>query len=77
MAYRLQAKKVWVAGHQGMVSSEIGRRLSRQDYEVVAVNHSELDLSRQTDVEDWIEENHPQAIFIAAAKGSSISENII
>ena len=77
MAYRLQAKKVWVAGHQGMVGSAIVRRLSREDCEVVAVNHSELDLSRQTEVEDWIEENRPQAIFIAAAKVGGISANII
>ena len=63
-------------GHQGMVGSAIVRRLSREDCEVVAVNHSELDLSRQTEVEDWIEENRPQAIFIAAAKVGGISANI-
>ena len=76
MAYRLQAKKVWVAGHQGMVGSAIVRRLSGEDCEVVAANHSELDLSRQTEVEDWIEENRPQAIFTAAAKVGGIAENI-
>ena len=49
-------KRVYVAGHQGMVGSAICRQLSlRDDIELVVKTHKELDLTVQKDVEAFFE----------------------
>ena len=44
--YSLQGKRVWVAGHNGMVGSALVRRLEAELCHVLTVNRSELDLKR-------------------------------
>jgi GDP-L-fucose synthase len=73
--YALQGKRVWVAGHRGMVGSAIVRRLAREGSELVTATHAELDLKRQQDVEDWMAEKKPQAIFLSAAVVGGIVAN--
>ena len=75
MLYSLDNKKVWVAGHNGMVGSAICRRLTKESCTVITVDKGELDLTRQSDVEKWIESNQPDAIFLAAAKVGGIHAN--
>ncbi|MFG1204883.1 GDP-L-fucose synthase [Xanthobacter aminoxidans] len=74
-AYSLAGKKVWVAGHRGMVGSAIVRRLAQEGCEVVTISRVEVDLKNQAEVSAWVEKNRPQAVFIAAAKVGGILAN--
>ena len=76
MVYDLTGKKVWVAGDRGMVGSAIVRRLQREGCQILQAGRTSLDLTRQRDVEQWIEKHTPQAIFVAAAKVGGIQANI-
>jgi GDP-L-fucose synthase len=58
-----------------MVGSAIARRLASEDCEIVTVSHREVDLTRQTEVEQWMTAAKPQAIFLAAAKVGGINAN--
>ncbi|MCC7251530.1 MAG: GDP-L-fucose synthase [Hyphomicrobium sp.] len=71
----MAGKRVWVAGHRGMVGSAIVRRLVAENCEVLTAGRKELDLTRQQDVEAWVEKNRPQAAFVAAAKVGGILAN--
>ncbi len=73
--YSLRGKRVWVAGHDGLVGSALIRRLQREDSDVLTVGRNGADLTRQVDVERWIAKARPQAIFIAAAKVGGILAN--
>ena len=73
--YTLAGKKVWVAGHRGMVGSAIVRRLQREDCEILTASRAEVDLSRQAEVEDWMASARPDAVFLAAAKVGGILAN--
>jgi GDP-L-fucose synthase len=73
--YTLKGKRVWVAGHQGMVGSALVRRLAQVDCTLLTVSHDEVDLTRQAEVETWMERAKPQAVFIAAAKVGGIVAN--
>ncbi len=75
MKYSLENKKVWVAGHNGMVGAAIMRRLKNEGCEVLTAERSEVDLTRQNEVETWMVENKPDAIFLAAAKVGGIHAN--
>jgi GDP-L-fucose synthase len=73
--YALKGKRVWVAGHRGMVGAALVRRLAREGCEVLIAERGEADLRRQTDVEHWMDLNRPQAVFVAAAKVGGILAN--
>ena len=73
--YSLKGKRVWVAGHGGMVGSALSRRLEREHCTLVSVAHSALDLTRQSDVEAWMDEWRPEAVFLAAARVGGIVAN--
>ena len=73
--YSLSGKRVWVAGHGGMVGRALIRRLSNVDCEVLKVTRGEIDLRRQRESETWIEANNPQVIIIAAARVGGILAN--
>lgn len=74
-SYRIEGKKVWVAGHLGMVGSAIVRRLASEGCDILTVPRSELDLRRQADVEAWLADRKPDAIFMAAATVGGILAN--
>ncbi|MSO72163.1 MAG: GDP-L-fucose synthase [Rhodospirillaceae bacterium] len=74
-SYQLTGKRIWVAGHSGMVGAAITRRLASEGCEILTVPHSVLDLTRQADVEAWMGEAKPQAIFLAAAVVGGILAN--
>lgn len=73
--YSLQGKRVWVAGHTGMVGAAICRRLAREHCEVLTVGRGRVDLVRQAEVESWMREARPDAVFVAAAKVGGILAN--
>jgi GDP-L-fucose synthase len=73
--YSLTGKRVWVAGHRGMVGSALVRRLGGEACEVVTADRQTLDLRRQADVEAWVAEVKPQAVFLAAARVGGILAN--
>jgi GDP-L-fucose synthase len=73
--YALAGKRVWVAGHHGMVGSAIARRLESVGCEILTIGRRELDLTRQAAVESWMAAMRPQAVFLAAAKVGGIVAN--
>jgi GDP-L-fucose synthase len=73
--YPLKGKRIWVAGHKGMVGSALVRRLASEDCEVIVASHSEVDLVRQVEVEAWLGKARPDAIVVAAAKVGGIVAN--
>ncbi|MGH8510584.1 MAG: GDP-L-fucose synthase [Gammaproteobacteria bacterium] len=73
--FDLSGCRVWVAGHRGMVGSALVRRLAEERCEVLTASRTELDLRRQTDVERWLIQTRPDAVFLAAAKVGGILAN--
>lgn len=69
-------KRIYIAGHRGMVGSAICRQLStRDDVELVVKNHKELDLTIQKDVEDFLGQEKIDQVYLAAAKVGGIYAN--
>lgn len=73
--YSLAGKRVYVAGHRGMVGSALVRRLASEGCEILTVAHAAVDLRRQDQVEAWMANNRPDAVFLAAAKVGGILAN--
>jgi GDP-L-fucose synthase len=73
--FPLAGKRIWVAGHRGMVGSALVRRLEREDCTVLTVTRKALDLRAQAEMEAWLLQNRPDAIFIAAATVGGILAN--
>lgn len=71
----LSGKRVWVAGHKGMVGSAIARRLASENCEVLTADRAELDLTDQRAVLGWMHNNRPQLVFLAAARVGGIHAN--
>lgn len=68
--------KIYVAGHRGMVGSAIVRELKRRGYRnIITRSHTELDLTRQHDVENFFCVEKPEYVFLAAAKVGGIGAN--
>ena len=74
-SYSLSGKRIWVAGHRGMVGTAIVRRLEREDCHILTVERGEVDLLRQQDVETWVRRVRPDAVILAAAKVGGILAN--
>jgi GDP-L-fucose synthase len=69
-------RKIYVAGHRGMVGAAIVRRLRSGGYgELITRTHAELDLTRQAAVEAFFEQERPDYVFLAAAKVGGIQAN--
>ncbi|MCL6493993.1 MAG: GDP-L-fucose synthase [Ignavibacterium sp.] len=69
-------KKIYVAGHNGMVGSAIMRALQKNGYEnLITKSFTELDLRRQSDVEKFFRQEKPEIVIVAAAKVGGILAN--
>jgi len=69
-------KKIYVAGHRGMVGSAIVRKLKNLGFNnIITKTSSELDLRRQSEVEKFFDEERPELVFLAAAKVGGIHAN--
>ena len=73
--YALTGKKVFVAGHRGMVGSAILRRLESEDCEIVTATRGQLDLRDQAAVRTFLTDVKPDAVILAAAKVGGILAN--
>jgi len=73
--FDLKKKKIWVAGHNGMVGKAIVKKLVDEKHKVLTVDKSQLDLTDQTKTFKWIRQNSPHVIFLAAAKVGGILAN--
>lgn len=71
----LENKRVWVAGHRGMVGSALVRRLAAENCEILTAGRDTLDLLDQAAVRAWVAQERPDAIFLAAAKVGGILAN--
>ncbi|ABQ37664.1 MULTISPECIES: GDP-L-fucose synthase [Bradyrhizobium] len=73
--FELAGKRVFVAGHRGMVGSALVRRLVRENVALMTVPRSEVDLRDQAAVFAWFARAKPQVVFLAAAKVGGIVAN--
>ncbi len=73
--FDLTGKRIWVAGHRGMLGSAIVRRLQRESCEILTATRAEVDLTDQAMVRSWLDAQHPDVIFMAAAKVGGILAN--
>jgi GDP-L-fucose synthase len=69
-------KKIYVAGHTGMVGSAITSELQKRGYKnLILKNYPDLDLIRQKDVEEFFSSEKPEIVIVAAAKVGGILAN--
>ncbi len=73
--FALVGRRVFVAGHGGMVGSALVRRLAREGCESLTIGRREVDLRRQQPVEDWMKAQRPDVVIIAAATVGGIMAN--
>lgn len=75
LLFDLRGKRVYIAGHKGMVGSAIARRLAGESCELLTADRSALDLTDQRATEDWLARMRPDAIFLAAGLVGGIYAN--
>ncbi|UWU91381.1 GDP-L-fucose synthase [Bradyrhizobium sp. CB1015] len=73
--YDLAGKRVFVAGHRGMVGSAVVRRLASENCTVLTADRRELDLTKEEPTLRWLELNRPEVVVHAAAKVGGIAAN--
>ncbi|WP_029002491.1 GDP-L-fucose synthase [Azorhizobium doebereinerae] len=73
--FALRDKRIWVAGHRGMVGSALVRRLEREACTVLTASHAELDLRDQAATRAFVLANRPDAVILAAATVGGILAN--
>ena len=73
--FDLTGKRVWVAGHRGMVGGAVVRRLAAENCEIITANRTELDLTDQRAVLGWMHNQRPQVVVLAAARVGGILAN--
>ena len=73
--FRLEGRRVFVAGHRGMAGSAIVRRLASEGCEVIVAARDELDLMDQAATRAWFARERPEVVFLAAARVGGILAN--
>jgi GDP-L-fucose synthase len=73
--FDLKGRRIFVAGHRGMVGGALVRRLASEGGTVLTASRQVLNLIDQTSVTTWITNNKPDVIFLAAAKVGGILAN--
>lgn len=73
--YSLAGKRVWIAGHRGMVGSALRRRLAGSGCTLLTVGREDLDLTDQAAVARWMAAERPQVVVMAAALVGGIVAN--
>ena len=71
----LENKKIWVAGHNGMVGKAIIKKLEKKNCEILTVQKKNLNLIDQKLTFEWVKKNKPDVVFMAAAKVGGIIAN--
>ncbi|HEX9703266.1 MAG TPA: GDP-L-fucose synthase [Rhodospirillales bacterium] len=75
-AFTLTDRRVFVAGHRGMLGGALVRRLEGSGCRLLTADRKTLDLRRQDAVADWLAAHRPQVIFLTAAHVGGIQKNI-
>ena len=75
LLFDLRGKRVYVAGHKGMMGSAIVRRLASEKSEILVADRPTLDLTNQHATEEWLARMRPDAIFLAAGLVGGIYAN--
>jgi GDP-L-fucose synthase len=75
MSYALTGKRIWIAGHRGMVGAAVVRQLEQEDCAILMAGRDVLDLRDGAAVRAWMRANRPQAVILAAAKVGGIVAN--
>jgi GDP-L-fucose synthase len=75
MLFDLAGKRVFVAGHRGMVGAALVRRLAAESCQTLTAERDVLDLTRQDSTERWLAAHKPDAVFLAAARVGGIHAN--
>ena len=73
--FPLAGRRIFVAGHRGMVGSAIVRRLAGEGCEILTLGRGQVDLRRQQPTEEWIAAERPDAVIVAAATVGGILAN--
>jgi GDP-L-fucose synthase len=73
--FPLSGRRIFVAGHRGMVGSALIRRLEREDCSILTVGRDVVDLREQAAVDRWFDQHRPDAVLLAAARVGGIHEN--
>lgn len=69
-------KRIYIAGHRGLVGSAILRKLKKEGYKnIITADRKKLDLTKQAEVQNFLKKYKPDFIFIAAAKVGGILSN--
>ena len=76
MTLDLNGKRIWVAGHRGMVGSALVRRLACEGCEVLTVDRATCDLTDQAQSRAWMREARPDMVIVAAARVGGILANM-
>lgn len=73
--FDLSGKRVFVAGHRGMVGSAVVRRLAHENCDILVADRHDLDLTKEELTLRWFEDKRPDVVVHAAAKVGGISAN--
>jgi GDP-L-fucose synthase len=73
--FRLSGRRIWVAGHRGMVGAACVRRLASEHCEILIATRDEVDLRRQDETEEWVRTARPDIVIVAAATVGGILAN--
>ena len=71
----IKSKKIWLAGHNGLVGSSLKRNLSAIGCDVLTISRKKLDLTDYNKVKLWMQKNKPEIVIIAAARVGGILAN--
>ena len=73
--FEISGKRIFVAGHQGLVGKAVVRRLAREGAEIVTAPRSDLDLRDQAATKAFLKETAPDSMIVAAAVVGGILAN--
>jgi GDP-L-fucose synthase len=73
--FPLKGRRIFVAGHRGMVGSALVRRLVQEECRILTVGRDAVDLRDQRAVDRWFDEHRPEAVLLAAARAGGIHAN--
>ena len=75
LPFSLHGLRIFVAGHRGMVGQAVMRRLALESCTLLIADRTELDLTRQADVENWLKNQQPDMVILAAGRVGGILAN--
>src|SRR5690554_3142328 len=73
--FELSGRRIWVAGHRGLVGAAICRRLQGEGCTILTVGREQVDLRQPDQVDAWLRDTRPDVVILAAAKVGGIHAN--